>query len=54
MADEAYAPTRRGTDERLDTLTRPNADDRLAAKKARRQHLTDEDLYADALIDDEV
>jgi GTP-binding protein len=54
MADEAYAPTRRGTDERLDTVTRPNADDRLAAKKARRQHLTDEDLYADALIDDEV
>jgi GTP-binding protein len=54
MADEAYAPTRRGTDERLDTVTRPNADDRLAAKKARRQHATDEDLYADALIDDEV
>jgi len=54
MADDAYAPTRRGTDERLDTITRPNADDRLAAKKARRQHATDEDLYADALTDDEV
>jgi GTP-binding protein len=52
MADEAYAPTRRGTDERLDTITRPKADERLAAKKARRQHLTDEDLHADALIDE--
>ncbi|MDQ1730505.1 MAG: GTPase, partial [Pseudonocardiales bacterium] len=33
MADEAYAPTRRGQDERLETVTRPNADQRLASKK---------------------
>jgi GTP-binding protein len=46
MADEAYAPTRRGQDDRLETITRPNADERLAAKKSRRQHLTDEELFA--------
>jgi GTP-binding protein len=34
--EEAYAPTRRGADERLDTSTRSRAHDRLAAKKARR------------------
>jgi GTP-binding protein len=44
MADEDYAPTRRGTDERLDPVTRPNADDRLAAKKARRAHHDDDEL----------
>jgi GTP-binding protein len=38
VADESYAPMRRGTDDRLDTSTRPDADDRLAAKKARRLH----------------
>jgi GTPase len=36
MADDEYAPTRRGQDDRLDTVTRPNADERLAAKNARR------------------
>ncbi|MCW2538878.1 MAG: obgE [Frankiales bacterium] len=36
MADEEYQPHRRGTDERLSVDTRPNADDRLAAKKGRR------------------
>jgi GTP-binding protein len=46
MADEAYAPTRRGQDERLETATRPNADQRLASKKARRQHLSDAELLA--------
>jgi GTP-binding protein len=46
MADEAYAPTRRGQDERLETVTRPNADQRLASKKARRQHLSDAELVA--------
>ena len=44
MADEAYLPTRRGTDERLDTTSRPNADARLASKKARRMHVSDEEL----------
>jgi GTP-binding protein len=46
MADEEYSPTRRGADDRLDNVTRPNADDRLAAKKARRQHLEDAELLA--------
>jgi GTP-binding protein len=49
MADEEYQPTRRGTDERLENVTRPNADDRLAAKKARRQHLSDDELLAAGL-----
>jgi GTP-binding protein len=40
--DEAYAPTRRGFDDRLDTSSRARAADRLAAKKARRT-TTDED-----------
>jgi GTP-binding protein len=44
MADEEYAPTRRGTDDRLDTSSRPAADARLAAKKARRQHHSDDEL----------
>jgi GTP-binding protein len=38
MDDESYQPTRRGNDDRLDTSTRPDADDRLAAKKSRRVH----------------
>jgi GTP-binding protein len=46
MADAEYAPTRRGQDERLESVVRPNADDRLAAKRARRQHLTDDELLA--------
>ena len=33
---EEYAPTRRGFDERLDSSTRTRAQERLAAKKARR------------------
>ena len=44
MADEAYAPTRRGTDDRLAPDHRPNADDRLASKKARRQPLSESEL----------
>jgi GTPase len=38
MDDESFSPARRGTDDRLDASTRPDADDRLAAKKARRMH----------------
>jgi GTP-binding protein len=38
MADDHYVPTRRGTDERLETANRQGADQRLAAKKARRSH----------------
>jgi GTP-binding protein len=34
--EEAYLPTRRGTDARLESDPRPRAHDRLAAKKARR------------------
>jgi GTP-binding protein len=45
MADESYAPTRRGTDERLGNVTRPNADKRLAAKKSRRRQTEDEAGY---------
>ncbi|MDQ1735028.1 MAG: GTPase, partial [Pseudonocardiales bacterium] len=48
MADEAYLPTRRGADERLEDVSRPNADDRLAAKKARRAHLSDDELLVEA------
>ncbi|MGH8962944.1 MAG: GTPase ObgE [Jatrophihabitantaceae bacterium] len=37
--DDQYVPTRRGQDERLDTSTpRTRAEERLAAKKARRAH----------------
>ncbi|SDJ06108.1 GTP-binding protein [Frankineae bacterium MT45] len=43
MADSEYSPTRRGTDERLATDTRPRAEDRLASKKARRQR--DDDVF---------
>lgn len=40
--EEEYVPTRRGTDERLMDITRPNPAERLAAKKARRsQHEED-------------
>jgi len=42
MADEHYTPTRRGLDERLETVTRANAHERLAAKKARREHVNDD------------
>jgi GTP-binding protein len=41
-ADE-FAPTRRGFDERLDPSTRTRAQERLAAKKARREHSEDDD-----------
>jgi len=44
MADEEYTPTRRGADDRLDISGRPNADARLASKKARRVHVSDEEL----------
>jgi GTP-binding protein len=44
LADEDYSPTRRGTDDRLDTSSRPDADERLALKKARRVPLSDEEL----------
>jgi GTP-binding protein len=53
MADHDYAPTRRGTDDRLENVTRPNADERLAAKKSRRSHTSDEKLFAAAQESDE-
>ncbi|MCW2526861.1 MAG: obgE [Pseudonocardiales bacterium] len=36
MADDAYMPTRRGTDNRLDTTDRVGADERMALKRSRR------------------
>jgi GTP-binding protein len=39
IVEADYVPTRRGTDVRLDTVTRPGADERLAAKRARRAHV---------------
>jgi GTP-binding protein len=39
--EAAYQPSRRGTDERLDGPTRTRAADRLAAKRARRDHPED-------------
>ena len=42
-ADDDYAPTRRGTDERLDNSSRARAHDRLAAKKARRAEANEEE-----------
>ncbi|MEO7261268.1 MAG: GTPase ObgE [Jatrophihabitantaceae bacterium] len=50
MADEDYLPTRRGADDRLDLSSRPNADVRLASKKARRQHLSDEELLLERAV----
>ncbi|HTZ44124.1 MAG TPA: GTPase ObgE [Jatrophihabitans sp.] len=47
LADQAYLPTRRGTDERLDQNHRRGADERLASKRARRVHRTDEELAAE-------
>jgi len=52
MADEAYAPTRRGEDERLDLNTRPNADERLASKKVRRAHVSDEELLLERAVEE--
>jgi GTPase len=43
--DSEYVPTRRGTDERLENVTRPNPTQRLAAKKARR--VRSDDIDAD-------
>jgi GTP-binding protein len=42
LADEEYRPTRRGTDERLERPSRVRAAERLAAKRARRQHTDDQ------------
>jgi GTP-binding protein len=43
LADDAYAPTRRGHDERLDTSHRTRAEERLAAKRARRAPSEDDE-----------
>jgi GTP-binding protein len=42
--EDEYLPTRRGTDERLESSTRVRASQRLAAKKARRVHEEDDEL----------
>jgi len=46
ITDEAYSPTRRGEDDRLADITRPNADERLAARRARRVHPDHDELLA--------
>jgi len=43
---EEYQPTRRGVDERLVSGSRRSADERLAEKKQRRVHRSDEELAA--------
>ena len=42
--ERAYLPTRRGTDDRFDTSTRPRADARLRAKRGRRVRPDDEEF----------
>jgi GTPase len=54
LADEEYSPTRRGADDRLDTSSRPNADERLASKKARRVHISDEDLLLERAVHEQL
>ncbi len=51
MADDDYVPTRRGFDVRLEHDPRPGADERLAAKKARRSRdgYVDDDDRADVV-----
>jgi GTP-binding protein len=49
MADADYQPTRRGVDERLTQVSRPNAEQRLAAKRARRQQPGSDELPDDLL-----
>jgi GTP-binding protein len=46
MADDHYQPTRRGQDSRFEQSSRVGADERLAAKKARRAHYDDAELAA--------
>jgi GTP-binding protein len=43
---DEYAPTRRGSDDRLSQTSRPDADERLAAKRARRVSDDDAALFA--------
>jgi GTP-binding protein len=45
--DDAYAPGRRGTDERIDPSTRSRAHERLSAKRARREHVDYDDEWTD-------
>jgi GTP-binding protein len=47
--DDSYVPTRRGTDERFENSSRPRADQRLAAKKARRA----QDQYDGEWVEDD-
>ncbi|MEO6887235.1 MAG: GTPase ObgE [Jatrophihabitantaceae bacterium] len=47
IEEAEFTATRRGTDERLANVTRPNPAQRLAAKKARRSHGDADDLEAD-------
>ena len=52
--DSQYTPTRRGSDERFENVTRPNPTQRLAAKKARRVREDDIDAdWADETVTDE-
>jgi GTP-binding protein len=53
LAEQAYQPTRRGFDERLSQSGRRGADVRLAGKRARRLHRTDEELAAEEMDGEE-
>jgi GTP-binding protein len=51
--EDAYTPTRRGSDERLAPANRSRAEDRLAAKKARRAHDGDGEFDTESAEDGE-
>jgi len=53
LAEQAYQPTRRGFDDRLEQAGRRGADARLAGKRARRVHRTDSELAAERLAADD-
>ncbi len=44
LAEQRYQPTRRGFDDRLEQSVRRGADERLASKRSRRVHRSDEEL----------
>jgi GTP-binding protein len=51
QAEEQYLPTRRGSDQRLETSARSRAHERLEAKRARKRPSEDEDGDVDGGVD---
>jgi GTP-binding protein len=51
QAEEQYLPTRRGSDQRLETSARSRAHERLEAKRARKRPSEDEDEDEDGDVD---